>query len=113
MLLAGDESATQISLALGFSNLGSFSRLFTRNFGVPPREYRRSARPFASPTGCIALMNLARSDRNFGEVARADVGQDGGTAFHGTKPPCVSSSPASSSTTKTEPSTSTRGYSAS
>ena len=79
MLLASDEPATQIGLALGFTDLGSFSRLFTRHFGVPPRAYRRSAQPCAAPAGCIALMNLAHAgDRNFGEVAAGHVGQDGG-----------------------------------
>jgi AraC-like DNA-binding protein len=74
-LLASDEPATQIGLALGFDNLGSFSRLFTRHFGMPPRVYRRTARPFVAPLGCVALMNLANQVRagddhlNFGEVA--------------------------------------------
>jgi AraC-like DNA-binding protein len=83
MLLATDEPATQIGLALGFTDLGSFSRLFTRHFGVPPRAYRRSGQPCAAPAGCIALMNLAHAgDRNFGEVASGHVGQDGGFPPH-------------------------------
>jgi AraC-like DNA-binding protein len=78
-LLATDESATQIALALGFANPGSFSRLFTRHFGVPPRAYRQTAKPFVAPAGCVALMNQAHAgDRNFGEVAAAQIGQDGG-----------------------------------
>ena len=76
-LLATDESATQIGLALGFDNAGSFSRVFARHAGVPPRTWRRTAQPAAAPAGCVALMNLALAgDRNFGEVAAADPRQD-------------------------------------
>ncbi|MDH6590346.1 AraC-like DNA-binding protein [Variovorax sp. TBS-050B] len=80
MLLASDEPATQIGLALGFDNLGSFSRLFTRHFGMPPRAYRRQAKPFvAAPLGCIGLMNQALADdRNFGEVGADGIGQHEG-----------------------------------
>lgn len=83
MLLATDEPATQIGLALGFADLGSFSRLFTRHFGVPPRAYRRRAKPFVAPAGCVALMNQALAgDLNFGEVAPGRVRQDGGFTPH-------------------------------
>jgi AraC-like DNA-binding protein len=84
MLLAGDESATQIGLALGFDNLGSFSRLFTRHFGLPPRAYRRTAGPLVAPLGCIGLMNQAHAgaDRNFGEVAGARIVQHDGSHPH-------------------------------
>lgn len=78
LLLASDEPATQIGLALGFADLGSFSRLFTRHFGMPPRAYRRRGGPPPSaPLGCIALMNQAQGgDRNFGEVAAPHPRQD-------------------------------------
>lgn len=80
MLVSTDEPATQIGLALGFANQGSFSRLFSRHFGVPPRAYRRTAEPFVAPLGCIALMNRAHAgDRDFGEVPSGQVGQDGGS----------------------------------
>jgi AraC-like DNA-binding protein len=79
MLLATDEPATQIGLALGFDNPGSFSRLFSRRFGMPPRAYRRTAKLIVAPAGCIALMNQAHAgDLNFGEVVPGHVGQDGG-----------------------------------
>ncbi len=86
LLLASDEPATQIGLALGFADLGSFSRLFTRHFGMPPRAYRRVGRPAAAPAGCIALMNLAwAQQRNFGEVAGGDPVHHEGLAPHGTQ----------------------------
>ncbi len=76
-LIATDESATQIALALGFDNPGSFSRVFTRHVGMPPRTWRRTAEPSIAPAGCVALMNLAlAADRHFGEVASSEVRQD-------------------------------------
>ena len=79
-LHASGESTTQVGLALGFDNPGSFSRVFTRHVGVPPRTWRKMARPVAAPAGCIALMNQAlAADRDFGEVGPADPVQDGGT----------------------------------
>lgn len=77
LLLATDEPATQIGLAVGFDNVGSFSRLFTRHYGVPPRTYRRTAaRPaVAAPASCIALMNQA-----WGVMAGAGAGAAPGTA---------------------------------
>jgi AraC-like DNA-binding protein len=73
LLLESDEPVSQIALALGFGHFGSFSRLFTRRFGVPPRTYRAVAAPAPQPAGCVMLMNAAwRSDRNFGEVRRGD-----------------------------------------
>jgi AraC-like DNA-binding protein len=80
-LLATDESATQIGLALGFDNPGSFSRVFTRHAGLPPRAWRRTARPDAAPAGCVALMNLAlAADRHSGEVAGVPMRHDGVTS---------------------------------
>jgi hypothetical protein len=39
-LLASGESVTQVCLASGFESLGSFSTLFRRHYGIPPRIYR-------------------------------------------------------------------------
>ncbi len=51
-LHARGESATQIGLALGFDNPGSFSRAFARHVGMPPRIRRRSAGHAVAPAGC-------------------------------------------------------------
>lgn len=77
-LLSGTrESATQIGLSVGFQNTGSFSRSFARQFGLPPREFRKAAPVPEQPAGCVALMNLAWGlHRNFGEVAAAQTAQD-------------------------------------
>lgn len=83
MLMATEEAVTQIGLALGFADLGSFSRLFTKHFGVPPRTYRRRVKSSVAPAGCVALMNQAHAgDRNFGEVASGCLRQDGGSKSH-------------------------------
>ncbi|MBE7370022.1 helix-turn-helix domain-containing protein [Ramlibacter pallidus] len=69
LLRRSDEPVSQVALALGFANLGSFSRLFTRRFGVPPRTWRRQAAPPGVPAGCIAVLNAAcLAQRNSGEV---------------------------------------------
>jgi len=43
-LLAGsDFPVTDVALACGFESLGSFSSLFRRRFGAPPRDFRAAA----------------------------------------------------------------------
>lgn len=58
LLARGDQPVTQVCLALGFANMGSFSRLFRRRFGTAPRVYRKTAAPAVAP-GCVGLMNTA------------------------------------------------------
>jgi len=41
LLVDGSASATEIALALGFSDSAHFSRRFTRAAGVSPAEFRR------------------------------------------------------------------------
>jgi AraC-like DNA-binding protein len=41
---------TEISLLVGFRSLGTFSRLFAREFGVSPRIYRRASEPSMVPS---------------------------------------------------------------
>lgn len=60
LLATGEEPITQICLALGLGNMGSFSRIFKKRFGCAPREYRRGGcKPWIPPEGCVGLMNLA------------------------------------------------------
>ena len=40
LLVQGDDSITDICLAVGFSSLGSFSALFSHRFGRAPSRYR-------------------------------------------------------------------------
>jgi AraC-like DNA-binding protein len=40
LLTAGDLSVTEVCFAVGFQSLGSFSALFHRCAGYPPKEYR-------------------------------------------------------------------------
>jgi len=40
LLAAGDLSTTEVCFAVGFQSLGSFSALFHRRVGYPPKEYR-------------------------------------------------------------------------
>lgn len=44
LLIAGDDSVTEICGAAGFASLGTFSSLFARRVGVPPSAFRRRAR---------------------------------------------------------------------
>ncbi len=41
LLVLGEESVTDICMAVGFSSLGSFSELFAKRFGQPPSTYRK------------------------------------------------------------------------
>ena len=40
LLAAGDLSITEVCFTVGFQSLGSFSALFHRRAGYPPKEYR-------------------------------------------------------------------------
>lgn len=79
LLAAGSHSVTEACMEVGFSSLGSFSSLFTREVGMAPSAYQRSARTLISVPGllpeqlfpgCLSLMCLlpARAFRNFQEA---------------------------------------------
>jgi AraC-like DNA-binding protein len=62
-LLARGWSVTDVCLEVGFSSLGSFSSLFTRQVGVSPTAYKHNVRrvfPIADwtphPPNCLLLM---------------------------------------------------------
>lgn len=80
LLAAGSHSVTEACMEVGFSSLGSFSSLFTREVGMAPSAYQRSARTLISVPGllpeqlfpgCLSLMCLlpAGAFRNFQEAS--------------------------------------------
>ena len=71
LLVLGEDSITDICMAVGFSSLGSFSTLFARQFGQSPSTYRRWVAAGHGLTGrhCMELLHAAwQSDRNFEEA---------------------------------------------
>ena len=76
-LLARGWSVTDVCLEIGFSSVGSFSSLFTREIGVSPNVYKRSLRPFIyiadwmpHPPNCLLLMCGAASTAIFEKISR-------------------------------------------
>ena len=55
-----DEMAAQAGISpcfdVGYSSVGSFSLLFSRRFGRPPSEWRRSARSLVAVPGAFARL---------------------------------------------------------
>ena len=45
MMEAHNYSITEVALAVGFRDLGTFERTFKRYTGLTPREYKHSVRP--------------------------------------------------------------------
>lgn len=67
LLALGQHSVTDACMEVGFSSLGSFSALFTREVGETPSSYRRRVRAMKSAPGklaadltpgCLTLMSL-------------------------------------------------------
>src|SRR5581483_1384217 len=65
LLILANLSITEVSLAVGFSSLGSFSALFSRRVGMSPSQFQRQYRPESLPEprlparlvpGCLSLM---------------------------------------------------------
>jgi AraC-like DNA-binding protein len=54
LLRETDRSVTDISLDVGFTSLGTFSRTFHDVVGLSPRDYRVGAEPRAAPT-CFTM----------------------------------------------------------
>jgi AraC-like DNA-binding protein len=85
MLAEGDDTVTEICMAVGFSSLGSFSSLFRSRFGESPRAFRRRIRvsaacaeaPAAELTpGCLTLLNRAWQAES--QFSRSDDGRGAG-----------------------------------
>jgi AraC-like DNA-binding protein len=71
LLAAGQHSVTDVCMEVGFSSLGSFSRLFARRVGESPSLYQRRVRPLVRVPGhlppelvpgCLALMARLPAD---------------------------------------------------
>jgi transcriptional regulator GlxA family with amidase domain len=68
LLRSTDRSVTDICMDVGFSSLGTFSRVFKEIVGEPPSAYRRRG-PLPPVPSCFA-MAWARPS-SFGEVFRS------------------------------------------
>jgi AraC-like DNA-binding protein len=55
LLRETDRSVTDVSLDVGFTSLGTFSRTFREIVGVSPREYRVGVEPRAGVPTCFAM----------------------------------------------------------
>jgi transcriptional regulator GlxA family with amidase domain len=54
LLRSSDRSVTDVCMAVGFSSLGTFSRVFSEIVGEPPSVYRRRGRLAPAPS-CFAM----------------------------------------------------------
>ena len=61
LLAVGQESVTDICMAVGFSSLGSFSYLFSGRFGQAPSHYRQVSAEETEPRtpDCMAILRAA------------------------------------------------------
>ncbi len=67
LLRSTDRSVTDVCMAVGFSSLGTFSRVFRDIVGEPPTEYRKRG-PIPPVPTCFAMAWLRPS--SFGEAPR-------------------------------------------
>ncbi|HLM08034.1 MAG TPA: AraC family transcriptional regulator [Blastococcus sp.] len=71
LLRTGDRSVTDICMDVGFSSLGTFSRVFRDIVGEPPSAYRQRG-PLPAVPSCFAMAWLRPSSlrpSSFGEAA--------------------------------------------
>ena len=80
LLRETDRSVTDVSLDVGFTSLGTFSRTFREIVGLSPREYRAGAEPRKGVPTCFAMSwtrpatdlpvsGLAVSEKNLARTA--------------------------------------------
>ena len=65
LLRSTDRSVTDVCMAVGFSSLGTFSRVFTEVVGEPPSAYRRRG-PLAAVPSCFGMRWLRPSEHSAG-----------------------------------------------
>ena len=76
LLVQGEDSITDICMAVGFSSLGSFSSLFSRRFGRAPSLYRQQLTgsiKLISPD-CMAMLRAAWESDS--QISRSRVAPD-------------------------------------
>lgn len=66
-----DRTVTDVSLAVGFQSLGTFSRTFQAIVGCSPSAYRRRTAPLPAPVPTCFTMAWTRPS-SFGEARRPD-----------------------------------------
>jgi AraC-like DNA-binding protein len=54
LLRSSDQTVTDVCMAVGFSSVGTFSRVFSAIVGEPPSVYRRRG-PLAAVPSCFAM----------------------------------------------------------
>ncbi|HTX85381.1 MAG TPA: helix-turn-helix transcriptional regulator [Streptosporangiaceae bacterium] len=64
LLRRGDQSVTEVCLAVGCSSLGTFSSRFTELVGMSPGAYRRRARRVAAGVPSCIAKQVSRPVRN-------------------------------------------------
>ncbi|MGY1833048.1 helix-turn-helix domain-containing protein [Geodermatophilus sp. SYSU D01180] len=62
LLRSTDRTVTDVCMAVGFSSLGTFSRVFTEVVGEPPSVYRRRG-PLAPVPSCFGMRWLRPSEK--------------------------------------------------
>jgi transcriptional regulator GlxA family with amidase domain len=65
LLRSTDRTVTDVCMAVGFSSLGTFSRVFTAIVGEPPSVYRRRG-PLAPVPSCFGMRWLRPSEHTAG-----------------------------------------------
>ncbi len=74
LLRSTDRSVTDVCLAVGFSSLGTFSRVFAGIVGEPPSAYRRRG-PLAPVPSCFGMRWLRPSEKTAVPEKHADDGR--------------------------------------
>ncbi len=74
LLRSSELSVTDICMAVGFSSLGTFSRVFTEIVGEPPSSYRRRG-PLPPVPSCFGMRWLRPSEETAVPEKHADDGR--------------------------------------
>jgi AraC family transcriptional regulator len=82
LLLTTSVSITDISFAVGYNSVGSFTNYFTSSVGMSPRQFRRAAGAGGSGFPCLAADAAAGEDAVGGMVS-LPAGYAGGRVYLG------------------------------